>query len=107
MMAVALDREDDSVKFARIAYGGMADTPARSPAAEAALRERGLNDAGIQAACDAVAEQFQPLSDVRASADYRRAMAAALLDIALREIRGEGSACVWSAEDAEGLADHG
>lgn len=107
MMAVALDHEGDAVKFARIAYGGMAATPARSPAAEAALRERGLNDAGIQAACDAVAEQFQPLSDVRASADYRRAMAAALLDIALREIRGEGSACVWSAEDAEAVADNG
>ncbi len=107
MMAVALDHEGDAVKFARVAYGGMAATPARSPAAEAALRERGLNDAGIQAACDAVAEQFQPLSDVRASADYRRAMAAALLDIALREIRGEGSACVWSAEDAEAVADNG
>ncbi len=107
LMAVALDCEGDAVKFARIAYGGMAATPARSPAAEAALRERGLGDAGIRAACDAVAEQFQPLSDVRASAGYRRAMAAALLDVALREIRGEGSVGVWSAEDAGSLAASG
>ena len=104
MMAVALDREGDAVNFARIAYGGMAATPARASAAEAVLLKRGLGDAGIEATCEVVAEEFQPLTDVRASADYRRAMAAALLDRALREIRGDRGFDVWSAADAHGAA---
>jgi xanthine dehydrogenase small subunit len=58
---------------ARFAFGGMAATPARSPKAEAAFKE------GIEAACAALAEDFQPISDQRASAWYRLTAAQNLL----------------------------
>jgi xanthine dehydrogenase small subunit len=58
---------------ARFGFGGMAATPARAPRAEAAWRE------GPEAACAALAEDFRPISDHRASAWYRLAAAQNLL----------------------------
>ena len=58
---------------ARFAFGGMAPTPARAPRAEAAFSE------GVEAACAALAEDFEPLSDHRASAWYRLTVAQNLL----------------------------
>ena len=54
-------------------FGGMAATPARAPKAEAAWAQ------GIDAACAALAEDFQPLSDHRASSWYRLTAAQNLL----------------------------
>jgi xanthine dehydrogenase small subunit len=51
----------------------MAATPARAPSAEKAYEQ------GIDAACAALAEDFAPLSDHRASAWYRLAAAQNLL----------------------------
>jgi xanthine dehydrogenase small subunit len=58
---------------ARFAFGGMAATPARAPRAETMFSK------GIEAACAALAEDFKPLSDHRASAWYRLAVAQNLL----------------------------
>jgi xanthine dehydrogenase small subunit len=58
---------------ARFAFGGMAATPARAPRAEAAFSQ------GVEAACAALAEDFKPLSDHRASAWYRLTVAQNLL----------------------------
>ena len=58
---------------ARFAFGGMAATPARAPRAEAAFA------GGVEAACAALAEDFKPLSDHRASGWYRLAVAQNLL----------------------------
>ncbi|MGQ0655509.1 MAG: xanthine dehydrogenase small subunit [Betaproteobacteria bacterium] len=57
----------------RFGYGGMAATPARAPKAEAAW-PRGLN-----AACAALAEDFKPMTDQRASSWYRLTTAQNLL----------------------------
>jgi len=57
----------------RFAFGGMAATPARARKAEAAFRH------GVDAACDALREDFAPLSDHRASAWYRLTAAQGLL----------------------------
>ena len=64
---------------ARIAYGGMAAIPARARRAEATLLGKECNDATIAAAIDALAEDFKPISDMRASADYRLRGAGSLL----------------------------
>ncbi|MEM0955738.1 MAG: xanthine dehydrogenase small subunit, partial [Pseudomonadota bacterium] len=104
LMAASVAMTGDTVTSARIAYGGMAATPARAPAAEDVLLEQGLSDAAIEAACDAVREQFTPLSDVRASAAYRSAMAANLLNIALKELRGEPVVSVWVPATASEVA---
>jgi xanthine dehydrogenase small subunit len=58
---------------ARFGFGGMAPTPSRARKAEAAYAK------GIEAACDALVEDFSPISDQRASAWYRLRAAQALL----------------------------
>ena len=78
---------------ARVAYGGMAATPKRAAATEAALKGLGLDDQrGWEAACGALASDFRPIDDMRASARYRLETAQALLRKALHEAGGEASA---------------
>jgi xanthine dehydrogenase small subunit len=77
--AFALRTENDSIAQARLAYGGMAATPARARYAEAALLGQPLNSASIDAAIAALAQDFTPIGDMRASADYRLRSARALL----------------------------
>ncbi|UWR21779.1 xanthine dehydrogenase small subunit [Sulfitobacter sp. S190] len=55
----------------RLAFGGMAGTPMRAKAAEAALRGAPISLASAQAAAEALQDDFTPLSDMRASAHYR------------------------------------
>jgi len=64
---------------ARLAYGGMAGTPKRAAAAEAALTGRRWDEAAVNAAIAALASDFTPLSDMRASAGYRLTVAGNLL----------------------------
>ncbi|MCF2869665.1 xanthine dehydrogenase small subunit [Octadecabacter sp. G9-8] len=56
---------------ARIAFGGMAGTPKRAALSEAALIGRPWSFETIDAACEKLPEDFQPMSDMRASAAYR------------------------------------
>ena len=62
---------DGVVVAARIAFGGMAGIPKRAAAVEAALVGQRWSEATIAAALPAFAQDFTPLSDMRASADYR------------------------------------
>jgi xanthine dehydrogenase small subunit len=64
---------------ARLAYGGMAGTPKRATAAEAALTGRRWDEAAVDAAIAALSSDFTPLSDMRASAGYRLTVAGNLL----------------------------
>lgn len=71
--------EHGIVKEARIAFGGMAATPMRAVGCEQAILGRALTAETLAAACQALSETFQPLSDFRASADYRLQVAGNLL----------------------------
>nr|WP_218178991.1 xanthine dehydrogenase small subunit [Pseudomonas gingeri] len=71
--------ENGVVADARIAFGGMAAIPKRARACEAALVGAAWNLAGIERACRALAEDFTPLSDFRASKEYRLLSAQNLL----------------------------
>ncbi len=64
------------VTAARIAFGGMAGTPKRAAAVEVALVGQPLTPAVAAALKPAFAEDFTPLSDMRASAAYRLEAAA-------------------------------
>ncbi len=64
---------------ARIAFGGMAATPRRAQAAEAALTGQAWVSASVEAAAAAFAADFTPIADHRASAGYRLNVAANLL----------------------------
>lgn len=71
--------ENGCLTAARLAFGGMAATVQRASSAERALLSIGWNTAGIAAAQAALAQDFQPLSDLRASASYRLEVAQGLL----------------------------
>ncbi len=80
--------EDGRVASARIAFGGMAAIPKRARAVEAALVGRDWSEETIRSAKAAFAEDFSPISDMRASADYRLAAAQNLLMRYYLEDRG-------------------
>jgi xanthine dehydrogenase small subunit len=69
--AFALELSDGVVRNARIAFGGMAATPKRAAGAEAALAGRVWNEAALKDAMAALAQDYAPLSDMRASSAYR------------------------------------
>jgi len=71
--------EKGAVAEARLAFGGMAGIPKRAARAEAALIGKAWSEAGVQAAMTELAQDFQPLTDWRGSADYRLAGARNLL----------------------------
>jgi xanthine dehydrogenase small subunit len=63
----------------RLAYGGLAGIPQRAAHAEAALNGKPWTEATIRAAMAALANDFTPLTDMRASAAYRLEAASNLL----------------------------
>jgi xanthine dehydrogenase small subunit len=77
--AFALTFEAGVVVAARIAFGGMAATPKRARACEATLIGQAWDAAAVERAAAALGEDFQPISDMRASADYRLLAARNLL----------------------------
>lgn len=64
-------REAGVVTAARIAFGGMAGIPKRAAAVEAAVIGQPWTLATVEAALAAFAQDFTPMSDMRASAAYR------------------------------------
>lgn len=78
--------EDGVIKNARIAFGGMAGTPCRASQCEQALIGLELRNPNDWApALVALSADYTPMSDHRASADYRNRVACALLEKALIE----------------------
>ncbi len=72
--------EDDRVTKARIALGAVAPTPMRVPAAERRLEGTLLNPEIARECAELAASSCDPISDVRASAEYRRKMVRALCE---------------------------
>ncbi|WP_296946335.1 xanthine dehydrogenase small subunit [uncultured Massilia sp.] len=77
--AFAFTLDDGVVLDARIAFGGMAATPQRAARAESVLRGRAWDEDALRAAMAALAEDYAPLSDMRASSAYRTKAAQNLL----------------------------
>ena len=81
--------KDDVITTARLAYGGMAGTPKRASAAEAALTNKPWSENTIRTAMEALKSDFSPLSDMRASAKYRMQTAQNMLLRLWHERNGE------------------
>ena len=71
--------EGGRVVRARLAFGGMAGVPKRAAAAEAVLVGQPWTRETVEAAMEAMSADFAPLTDMRASADYRIRVARNLL----------------------------
>ncbi|WP_233828384.1 xanthine dehydrogenase small subunit [Paraburkholderia sp. ZP32-5] len=63
--------DGNTIREPRIAFGGMAATPKRALHAEAVLRDAEWHEASAQAAMLALGNDYAPLSDMRATSDYR------------------------------------
>jgi carbon-monoxide dehydrogenase medium subunit len=84
-VAVAYDFEPQKRTCAgvRIVLGAVAPTPIRAKRAEATVEGQVLNESLAENAGNIAAEEAKPISDVRSTADYRRAMVAAMTKRAL------------------------
>ncbi|NJR49085.1 MAG: xanthine dehydrogenase small subunit [Leptolyngbyaceae cyanobacterium CSU_1_3] len=79
--AFTIDLDDDRrILQARLAYGGVAATPARAIAIEAFLVGKIWDFATVRQAKLLLREAFTPLSDLRGSADYRNRLVANLFE---------------------------
>ena len=76
---LAITFDGDTVRDVRFAFGGMAAVVKRAAKAEAAVRGKEWSEAAAEAAAAALAQDFAPLSDLRASASYRQRAAGNLL----------------------------
>ena len=77
--AFAIGLDQGKVTHARIAFGGLAGTPKRALACEAAVIGAPWTDETISRAMSAMQDDYTPLTDMRASRDYRLKTAQNLL----------------------------
>ncbi|MBO9630564.1 MAG: xanthine dehydrogenase family protein subunit M [Shinella sp.] len=84
-VAVSLSMDDGVCSDIRIALGAVGATVLRAPAAEAILRGTRLDAATVKSAADKAMEECTPISNVRASADYRRDMVGVLTGRAITQ----------------------
>ena len=95
--AFAIELAAGRVRSARVCFGGMADTPRRARTCEQALIGADWSPAGIGKAVQALAKDFQPIEDFRASQAYRIRVAGNLLRRFLAELsQADGNTSVWS-----------
>jgi xanthine dehydrogenase small subunit len=95
--AFCIELEGGKVKAARVAFGGMAATPRRALQCEKALTGARWDAAGLAKAARALARDFQPLTDMRASEQYRTQVAANLVRRFHAEVsQPDRPASVWS-----------
>lgn len=83
--AVQVSPDGKKCRRARLALGSVAPTPRRAPKAESLLEGQAVSAKLIDEAAEAAASESRPLSDLRASKDYRREMTLVLAGRALRE----------------------
>lgn len=80
----------------RIAFGGMAATPARASHSEKSLINQAYSIEAAHAAKMAILKDFQPIDDVRASAQYRLHIAGNLLVRCQQELLGQSEPPPWA-----------
>lgn len=73
-VAAWVKMDGDRIQDVRIGVGGAAVTPVRTPGAEDVLRGQVLTDELLEKAAEVGSEEVKPISDVRASAEYRKDM---------------------------------
>jgi carbon-monoxide dehydrogenase medium subunit len=84
-VAVHLNGSDRVVSECRIAMGSVAPTPLRARRGEAIFSNQEIRDELIEEAAEMAAEEANPISDVRATRDYRLDMIRVLCRKAARE----------------------
>ena len=94
---LALQLRNGTVQQARFAFGGMAAIVKRATAAEAAVLGQPWVEATAEAAAAALAQDFKPMTDMRASDGYRMKVAQNLLRKLWLESLDRRTVTVWRA----------
>jgi len=87
LAAFFIELKDNVITNLRIAFGGMAGIPMRAKQCEQALLNKPFNQENIEIAQQALAADFNPMSDVRASDKYRMKVAQNLLQKSYLEVQ--------------------
>jgi len=96
--AFRLELDGDRVRDFRMACGGLAPVVRRAARCEAAVAGRPWIETTIEAAATALAQDFEPIDDMRASADYRLVAVQNILRRFYLEICGELGETVYTYE---------
>jgi xanthine dehydrogenase large subunit len=89
--AFSLEQDGELISSARICFGGMAGVPKRASACEAALTGQEWNQETVGKAQAALSQDFEPISDWRASDSYRMCAAQNLLQRFFLETSGKAN----------------
>ena len=84
-VATLITIKDDKFDIVRIALNSVAPTPLRAYKTEESLKDKPINLNVIEENVKRVAEEIKPISDVRASAEYRKEMSIVLTRDAILE----------------------
>ncbi|MBW2028629.1 MAG: xanthine dehydrogenase family protein subunit M [Deltaproteobacteria bacterium] len=85
-VCVAMKREGSLCRDIRVGLGSVAPTPIRALGAEEILKGKKIEDGLLKMATEKAMEEITPITDLRASADYRRAMTQVLMEKTVRSI---------------------
>jgi carbon-monoxide dehydrogenase medium subunit len=80
------DSKHSSVIEAKIVLGAVGPTPMRARQAEVLIKGKGIKDVPVEKAAEIAAAEAKPISDVRASADYRQHMVKVMTAQAIRQV---------------------
>ena len=80
--------EDTVCREVRISLGAVAPVPMRALSAEAFLKEKVWSEEFLREAARISADESRPISDVRASLEFRKQMVAVMTQRALEEAYG-------------------
>jgi len=100
-LAVRLQLSQGQVVMASIGAGGVAATPVRARRTEAALVGQPWNPETVARAVQVLRGEFEPISDMRASADYRREVMGSLLQRLWLQTQGQSALSLDALEPGE------
>ncbi|MGJ8632729.1 MAG: xanthine dehydrogenase molybdopterin binding subunit [Luteolibacter sp.] len=85
--AIRIDTDTEGkITLARLAYGGVSATPARAKKTEQALLGKNLTESSSPEILSLLTTEFQPLTDARATAEYRQTL---IRDLFLKYLSGK------------------
>jgi len=89
-VAVALQMDGGVIRDIRVAFGAVAPVPMRAPMVEAFLKGKEATDENLEAAAAIAAGECKPITDHRASEEYRRDLVGTYTKRAVRKAITEG-----------------
>jgi xanthine dehydrogenase small subunit len=103
-LAIQISLQNGTVQHVSIGAGGVAATPARARQTEAALQGQPWNADTVMVAMATLRAEFQPISDMRASAHYRQTVLGNLLQRFWLESQGMTAINLENPQTLEALA---